>query len=175
LKNIGALSHLNRVSDRSHHSRTILTYFYMFWQVLVYYAASGKDYSRGLYDTRYIFSSIQSISCTQPEILDLIIKKSCSTDNLNSLFWPYDKIENLLWILVRDLVKGLGLNVSTTPLRQWGFRQCLPFSWTTLRGKHCRHPIAVMGVVDTFGLGVWVQKSQFLLTFSIVHILFMLA
>ena len=36
------------------------------------------------------------------------------------------------------------------PLRQWGFRQCLPFSWTTLRGKHCRHPIAVMGVVDTF-------------------------
>ncbi len=43
-------------------------------------------------------------------------------------------------------------NVSTTPLRQWGFRQCLPFSWTTLRGKHCRHPIAVMGVVDTFGL-----------------------
>jgi hypothetical protein len=30
-------------------------------------------------------------------------------------------------------------------------RQCLPFSWTTLRGKHCRHPIAVMGVVDTFG------------------------
>ena len=43
------------------------------------------------------------------------------------------------------------LNVSTTPLRQWGFRQCLPFSWTTLRGKHCRHPIAVMGVVDMFG------------------------
>jgi hypothetical protein len=44
-----------------------------------------------------------------------------------------------------------GLNVSTTPLRQWGFRQCLPFSWTTLRGKHCRHHIAVMGVVYTFG------------------------
>ena len=41
--------------------------------------------------------------------------------------------------------------VSTTPLRQWGLRQYLPFSWTTLRGKHCRHPIAVMGVVDTFG------------------------
>ena len=42
-------------------------------------------------------------------------------------------------------------NISTTPLRQWGFRQCLPFSWTTLRGKLCRHPIAVMGVVDSFG------------------------
>ena len=45
----------------------------------------------------------------------------------------------------------LSPNVSTTPLRQWGFRQSLPFSWTTLRGKHWRHPIAVMGVVDTFG------------------------
>ena len=42
-------------------------------------------------------------------------------------------------------------NVPTTPLRQWGFWQCLPFSWTTLRGKHCRHLIAVMGVVDAFG------------------------
>jgi hypothetical protein len=41
-------------------------------------------------------------------------------------------------------------NLSTTPLQQWGFRQCLPFSWTTLRGKHCWHPIAVMGVVDPF-------------------------
>ena len=41
-------------------------------------------------------------------------------------------------------------NVSTTPLRQWGFWQCLPFSWTTVRDKHCRYPIAVMGVVDTF-------------------------
>ena len=37
------------------------------------------------------------------------------------------------------------------PLRQWGFWQRLSFSWTTLRGKHWRHPIAVMGVVDTFG------------------------
>ena len=32
-------------------------------------------------------------------------------------------------------------------LWQWGFWQCLPFSWKTLRGKHCRHPIAIMGVV----------------------------
>ena len=45
---------------------------------------------------------------------------------------------------------GPSPNVSTTPLRQWGFRQCLPFSWTTLRGKHCQHPIAIMGVIDTF-------------------------
>ena len=51
-------------------------------------------------------------------------------------------------------------NVSTTPLRQLGFRQCLPFSWTTLRGKHCRHPIAVMGVVDTFGPGLVLNKRD---------------
>ena len=36
-------------------------------------------------------------------------------------------------------------------LRQWGFGQCLPFNWTTLRGKHWWHPIAVMEVVVTFG------------------------
>ena len=38
------------------------------------------------------------------------------------------------------------LNVSTTSLQQWGFRQCLPFSLTTLRDKHCRHPIALIGI-----------------------------
>ena len=43
-----------------------------------------------------------------------------------------------------------GLIVSTNPLQQWRFRKCLTFSWTTLRDKYCRHPIAVMGVVDTF-------------------------
>ena len=41
---------------------------------------------------------------------------------------------------------------SKTPIRQWGFRQHLPFSWTTLRCKHCLHPVAVMGIVDTIGL-----------------------
>ena len=34
-----------------------------------------------------------------------------------------------------------------------GYFQCLPFSWTALRGKHCQHPIAVMGVVDTLRHG----------------------
>ena len=47
---------------------------------------------------------------------------------------------------------------STTPLRHWGYRHFLPISWTTLRGKHCMHLIAIMGVVDTFGpvlITVW--------------------
>ena len=45
--------------------------------------------------------------------------------------------------------------VSTTPLQEWGwgFRNCLRFSWTTLRGKHCRHPFAIIVVVDTCGPG----------------------
>ena len=43
-------------------------------------------------------------------------------------------------------------------LREWSFRQCLPFSWTTLRSNHCRHPIVVMGVVDTFRQSV--KKCQ---------------
>ena len=31
------------------------------------------------------------------------------------------------------------------------FPQCLPLSLTTLRDKHCQHPFALMGVVDTLG------------------------
>ena len=54
--------------------------------------------------------------------------------------------------------KSFCSNISTTALRQWGFRECLPFSWTTLRGKHCRQPIAVMGVVDTFG-PCWTHRT----------------
>ena len=46
--------------------------------------------------------------------------------------------------------RTIGLNVSTNPLRQWRFRKCLTFGWTTLRDKYCQHPIAVEGVVDTF-------------------------
>ena len=42
------------------------------------------------------------------------------------------------------------------------FWQCLPFSWTTLRGKHCRHPTAVMGVIDMFGQYLFDSRGQFL-------------
>ena len=61
-------------------------------------------------------------------------------------------------------LKGDTHNVSTTPLWQGGFRQYLPFSWTTLRGKHCQHPIAVMGAVYMFGskvLGDLISNSSF--------------
>ena len=52
-------------------------------------------------------------------------------------------------------------NVSTTPLWQWVFWQCLPFSWPTLRDKHCRHPIAVIEVVDTFGHSYWATSDKY--------------
>ena len=62
-------------------------------------------------------------------------------------------------------------NVSTTPLRQWGFRQCLPFSWTTLRGKHCWHSIAVMGVVDTFGQYQFLTIKMYFMNYDMYHVL----
>ena len=46
----------------------------------------------------------------------------------------------------------------------------IPFSWNTLRDEHYRHPIAVVGVVDTFRLILslviqylrkWAMKSHF--------------
>ena len=52
-------------------------------------------------------------------------------------------------------------NASTTPFQQWGFWQFLLFSWTTIRGKHCRHPITVMGAVDTFGPRHLYKNSSF--------------
>ena len=45
------------------------------------------------------------------------------------------------------------------PHYEWGFRQCLPFSWTTLRGKHCWHPIAVMGVVCRYVWAYWLWPA----------------
>ena len=51
---------------------------------------------------------------------------------------------------IRPFEKPACQKVSTTPLRQWNFRQCLPFSWTTLKSKHFRHTISIMGVVDMF-------------------------
>ena len=70
------------------------------------------------------------------------------------LFWNWYQVQLITHPLQEAIAKAPCRNVSTTPLRQWGFRQCLPFCWTTLRDKHCWHPIAVMGVVDTFGLSL---------------------
>ena len=55
-------------------------------------------------------------------------------------------------------------NVSTTPLQQCGIRQCLPFSWTTLRGKHYWHPIAVK---DLYKMHQWEGKIWIIIFFSI--------
>ena len=44
--------------------------------------------------------------------------------------------------------KRYSRNVFTTSLRHWGFPQCLYFSWTTLRGKHCRLVFRGLGMYD---------------------------
>ena len=36
------------------------------------------------------------------------------------------------------------------PITAMGFSVMFTFQLDNTRGKHCRHPIAVMGVVDTF-------------------------
>ena len=64
-------------------------------------------------------------------------------------------------------------NVSATPLREWVLWQYLSFSWTTLRSTHCRRPIAVMGIVDTFQLyhfsidtAIWLTFYQIILVYN---------
>ena len=85
------------------------------------------------------------------------------------IFWVlflYIGIRFVCLFVLRQSGKGFYIkrpcpNVSTTQLRQWGFRQCLPFSWTTLRGKHCRHSIAAMGVVNMFGPNLYCLTPVF--------------
>ena len=38
-------------------------------------------------------------------------------------------------------------NVSTTPIKAMGCRQCLPLGFVQLKGKHCRKPHCRNGVV----------------------------
>ena len=63
---------------------------------------------------------------------------------------------------------------SITAMRNW---QLLHFSWTTLRDKHCRDPIAIMGNVDTFGSGpcnimLSFDAFSWMFSFFISHIVF---
>ena len=53
------------------------------------------------------------------------------------------------------------LNIYNSIMAMGFFWQCLPFSWTTLRGKHLRHPIAVIEVVDTFGHSYWATSDKY--------------
>ena len=96
------------------------------------------------------------------DIRHINLNKILESFHLSYPFQP--KMGNLSITLCESLTQIVSHspNVSTTPLRQWVFRQCLPFSWTTLRGKHCRHSIALMGVVDTFGhrLKPWIKSQK---------------
>ena len=51
-------------------------------------------------------------------------------------------------------------NLCSTSITGMGCRQCLTFSWTTQRGKHCRRPIvAVVGFAHAFGHELTDQKN----------------
>ena len=89
---------------------------------------------------RWGYKIIYSYTRRLCEFSTMCYEHSGDSNGLKKLF---------IWMKIHGLTQNsYSPNVSTTPLRQWGFRQCLSFSWTSLRGKHCRHPIAVMGVVD---------------------------
>ena len=45
------------------------------------------------------------------------------------------------------------------PITTMGFSAMFTFQLDTLRGKNCRHPIAVMGVVDMFGSQIIVHTN----------------
>ena len=81
-------------------------------------------------------------STTVSILVIVIISRILKKPKLSEWLWPVKS-----WIIFLDHPSP---NTPTTLLRQWGFHQCLPFSWTKLRCKDCQYPIAVMGVVDTF-------------------------
>ena len=111
---------------------------------------------RSLDDSTTLFDEVLSVLNWQVEYFTFIglntMPVGCSSLIISS-YWHMNEWNTVKLSIPLPLKSALYscLNVSTTPLRQWGFRQCLPFSWTTLRGKNCRHPVAIMGVVDTFG------------------------
>ena len=81
----------------------------------------------------------------------------------NLLFWIFfskfqtlksyqvDLIHILEWWVQIDWATETWPERIYKPIMAMGLSKCLPFSWTTLRGKHYLHPIAIMGVVYTFG------------------------
>ena len=67
------------------------------------------------------------------------MKSVCGKTKERKQYHKVSKAKNHTLALKRRM-KKFGPKWSTTPLWQWGFRQCLPFSFV-LRGKHCRRPI----------------------------------
>ena len=77
----------------------------------------------------------------------------------NLLFWIFfskfqtlksyqvDLIHILEWWVQIDWATETWPERIYKPIMAMGLSECLPFSWTTLRGKHYLHPIAIMGVV----------------------------
>ena len=110
------------------------------WQVFFVSPSSfpPAQKCRNIYEEEIIFSCKSSITASAES--SKIVK-----DGINFINERQPSIVNC------SRVQKLQIrSVSATQLWQWVFWHCLPFSWTTLRGKHCQHPIAVMGW-DMFG------------------------
>ena len=58
----------------------------------------------------------------------------------------FNKVHPLNMKRFSVLYNPLGPNVSTTPIMAMECRQCLSLSVFQLKGKHCRNPVAVMGL-----------------------------
>ena len=101
----------------------------------------------GFVNSRHFF---QHRSCAKYWFKNLkVLEKWIETAKGQNIFWNRiyvlfylvsirsDTLEQLKPYLSTNLSLPMKLytrhlNISTTPLWQWGFRQCLPFSWTTL-------------------------------------------
>ena len=125
------LGWLLRTSSRSLLKYNFLSFLLVFHPTLVVFCISRKR-SPDLY---YLFFSEQLKIC-QKDITTWISEAERLLTSFEIQI-PFD-----CWF---RCFYQFGPNISTTPLQQWGFRQCLPVSWTTIRGKHCRYPIAING------------------------------
>ena len=74
----------------------------------------------------------------------------------NKMIYWHGRYSFIVGFIISKNPKGLWFcpNVSTTPITAMGYRQCLPLSVVQLKGKHCRHPIAIMEVANAFQLCV---------------------
>ena len=126
---------------------------------LTIYHEISKNYFAFYAQKHSLFFSIVIMTCIvmaflwhsytrNPTIFNIIQWDNGSTDRSSChLMVQFDRLGIIRW----DSGLLTWPEHIYNPITAIGFSAMLPFNWTTLRGKHCRHPIAVMGVVDTFG------------------------
>ena len=84
----------------------------------------------GIFKHCFLFACTSQYKHSNNQLLPPAV---CLLNWFKLLFW-WSKMHSILNFYQ---TRQASANVSTTPLRQFGFWQCLPFSWTILRDKHC--------------------------------------